>query len=343
VRQEAALEAGAVDLGTPGPDPGTGYGRLDALAAYNWLAAAPDFTVAAPVATASTTPGGSVSYQVDVGSVNGFAGSVTFSLAGLTAAQASWTFTPAAVTGSGTAQLAVTTASTLAPGSYALTIAGTDGTTTHRAGVTLQVTAPPNFTLTASPQSAGTLAGGAVAYSVNVGSLFGFAGSVSLSLGGLTPSQATWSFTPASLTGSGSSTLKVTTVASLAPGTYPLTITGSSGSISHSAGVTLVVTAAPDFGISVSPASASVVHAQSVSYTVSVSAIGGFAGKVTLSAAGLPSGATATFAPNPVTAPGSATMTVRTQSFTTRGTFTIRISGKSGTVTRQTTAALTVR
>jgi uncharacterized membrane protein len=42
--------------------------------------------------------------------------------------------------------------------------------------------------------------------------------------------------------GSGSSTLSVTTNSSTAPGNYTLTITGTSGSLTKSAIVTLVVT-----------------------------------------------------------------------------------------------------
>jgi hypothetical protein len=49
------------------------------------------------------------------------------------------------------------------------------------------------------------------------------------------------------------------------------------------------------------------------------------------------------FAPASLTAPGSSTLTVRTQRQTTRGTFTIRVSGRSGTLTRQATATLVVR
>ena len=51
--QEQALINSAVDLGPLGPDDIYGYGRLDVLAAYNWLAAAPTPT---PTATYTPTP-----------------------------------------------------------------------------------------------------------------------------------------------------------------------------------------------------------------------------------------------------------------------------------------------
>ena len=50
-QQAAALRNGAVDLGTAGPDDIFGYGRLDVLAAYQWIQANPP-----PAATATPTP-----------------------------------------------------------------------------------------------------------------------------------------------------------------------------------------------------------------------------------------------------------------------------------------------
>ena len=44
-QQANALESGAVDLGLSGVDDSFGYGRLDAQAAYQWLAGTPDFSV----------------------------------------------------------------------------------------------------------------------------------------------------------------------------------------------------------------------------------------------------------------------------------------------------------
>ena len=63
-QQAAALTASALDLGAAGPDNDYGFGRLNALAAYQWLtgggvAGAPTATVtptATPTATATATP-----------------------------------------------------------------------------------------------------------------------------------------------------------------------------------------------------------------------------------------------------------------------------------------------
>ncbi|MBI4926276.1 MAG: S8 family serine peptidase, partial [Anaerolineae bacterium] len=54
-QQETALISSAFDLGTIGPDDTYGYGRLDLLAAYNWLATLPTATPG-PSPTVTSTP-----------------------------------------------------------------------------------------------------------------------------------------------------------------------------------------------------------------------------------------------------------------------------------------------
>ena len=58
---------------------------------------------------------------------------------------------------------------------------------------------------------------------------------------------------------------------------------------------------APDYSLSASQASQTVIQGASTSYTVTVTPTGGFAGSVSLSVSGLPSGASGTFSPNPAT------------------------------------------
>jgi subtilisin family serine protease len=342
-RQAAGLENGTVDLGAAGPDNDYGYGRLDVLAAEQWLRTAPDVTLAVSPSAATTTPGGSVSYAVDVAGVNGFTGDVTLALAGLSTAQASWTFSPPVVPGAtGTAQLVVTTAATLAAGTYPLTIIGTSGALTRSAPATLTVSAPPDFTVTAAPASLAVVAGTGAAYTVSVGSVNGFSGTVALSLSGLPASVGSASFSPPTIAGAGNSQLTVTTSATAASGSYPLTITAASGATVHQAVVTLAVTAR-DFTLAMSPSSITVYRLQSAKYTVSVASTTGFTGAVSLTVAGLPAGASASFSPNPVTSPGSSTLTVRTTGSTPRGTFTLLVTGTSGSLTHQAAVTLTVR
>ena len=205
----------------------------------------PDFTLAATPTSQTVNPGGSQGYTVTVGALNGFADTVNLSVAGLPAA-ASALFTPASVTGAGSVTLGVTTTAGTPLGSSTLTITGTTGTITHTAPVTFVVSAPPpppDFTLSVSPNSQTTSPNGTTSYTVTVAALNGFAGNVAFGVTGL-PAGAAPLFTPASVTGSGSTTLQVTTTSTPA-GSSTLTITGTSGSIAHSIPVGLVVSAPP--------------------------------------------------------------------------------------------------
>jgi hypothetical protein len=118
--------------------------------------------------------------------------------------------------------------------------------------------------------------------------------------------------------------------------------------LAGAAGATYAATQAPKPAITlqVSPASQSVARGQSTSYTVFVTSSNGFTGTVGLTASGLPTGATAGFAPAWVTlasgATASSTMTVTTTSSTPVGSYTLTITGTSGKVKGTVTAGLTV-
>jgi len=127
-----------------------------------------------------------------------------------------------------------------------------------------------SFTFSASPASQTTSPGGSTTYTAAVTAQGNFAGTVSLSVSGL-PAGATASFSPATISGSGSSTLTVVASSSTALGTYPLTITAySMGTITQTANVSLVVEAqavAPAF----SPAGGSYSSTQAVTMSSSTS------------------------------------------------------------------------
>src|SRR5207249_3511315 len=175
------------------------------------------------------------------------------------------------------------------------------------------VSAPPDFTLNTSPSSRTVVPGGATSYSVTINPTSGFAGQVSLSVSGL-PSDAGGSFAPTPATAS--STLSVTTSTTTPPGTYTLTITGTSGTLTRTTTAALVVST-PDFTVSASPSSQPVVPRGAPSFPARRSSALGFAGQVSLSVSGLPSGANGSFAPTPATA--SSTLSVTTSASTPPG------------------------
>ncbi|MBW8804709.1 MAG: hypothetical protein JF587_12770 [Catenulisporales bacterium] len=97
-----------------------------------------------------------------------------------------------------------------------------------------------------------------------------------------------------------------------------------------------------DFSISASPASATVNAGASATSTVSTAVTAGGAQSVTLSASGLPSGATASFSANPITSGSSSTLTVSTASSTPGGTYPITVTGTGASATHTAPFTLTV-
>ena len=205
----------------------------------------------------------------------------------------------------------------------------------------VNATPQPDFSLSATPASQTVVEGASTSYTVSITRSGGFTGSVSLSVSGGPTTGTSYSFNPSSTTAN-SSTLTVTTSASTPIGSYPLTITGASGSLTHATSVTLVVQApAPDFTLSATPTSRTVPRGGGTSYTVTVQPVNGFTGAVSLSLSGLPSRTSASFSPNPTTS--SSTLSVATSRKTPSGSYLVTITGTSSGLTRTTTVTLTVQ
>ncbi|MGH9140705.1 MAG: galactose oxidase-like domain-containing protein [Vicinamibacterales bacterium] len=225
------------------------------------------------------------------------------------------------------------------PGTYVASLTVTDNGGLSSAAVTRTITVP-NFSISVSPSPQTILMGGSANYTTAIVGGSGFGGTVGLTVTGL-PAGASASFTPVSLTGSGSSTLKVVTTATTPAGSYQLGITGTAGSIVHSANVTLIVQA--DFAIAATPSSVTISRGGTATYVTTVTGGTGFSGTTTLSVTGLPKTATATFTPSSVLHSGSSTLSVKTKRTVPRGTFSLKVTGVSGASTHSTTVKLVVR
>jgi hypothetical protein len=300
--------------------------------------AGPDFSLSAAPASQTVIVGNSTTYTVNINRTGGFAGTVALTTSGAPAG-ASATLNPTS-TGGSSSTLTVTTSASTPPGSSVITITGTSGSLTRTATATLvvQPVPPPDYSLSAGPSSQTVTQGSGTSYAVTVTPISGFAGSVTLAAGGL-PSGAGATFNP-NPTGAGS-TMSVTTSATTPAATYTLTITGLSGSLSHATSVTLVVQPPPDYSLSASPSSQTVTQGLGTTYSIGVTAIGGFAGSVMFSAGGLPGGAGATFSPNPTTT--GSTLSVTTSASTVAGTYTLTITGASGSLSHSTSVTLVVQ
>src|SRR5579875_728868 len=209
-------------------------------------------------------------------------------------------------------------------------------------------TGSADFTVaaTAAPLSFTAGTGGTANGTVTVSSLNNFSSAVNLALSGCPPS-ATCTLGSASLTpplnGSTSTSLKIVIAAATPAGSYPITVTGTSGSLTHSSSFTLTVAAPPaDFTLSASPSSLTVKRGTSGKYTVSLGTVSG-SSSVSLSVSGLPKRTNASFSPNPVTTPGSSTLTVSVNRPASTGTATLRITGNNGSFTHSTSVTLVIQ
>jgi len=184
------------------------------------------YTLSPASSTLTLTPNQGGTDTISYAAASGFSGAA-FSVTGLPkGVSAAFTQTYATST-----LLVVFAPSTTAGGTYPLTVTATVGGTTASTTVTLVIN--PAFTLNMSAPSL-TLArntGGTDV--VNIVPLGGFSGSVSFSVAGL-PSPASYAFVSGT-------TLVIFVPSSTAAGTYNLTVTGNSGTLTASTALTLIV------------------------------------------------------------------------------------------------------
>ena len=131
----------------------------------------------------------------------------------------------------------------------------------------------PDFDITVSPAAQEVVPGGSTTYTVTVTPLSGFTGTVNLSVdsqNGFPTGITSGGFSPPSITTGGSSTLTMQTSTATVPYALSLTITGTSGTISHTASTSLLVNLEPPSGLTAVAGDAQV----SLSWPASVGANG---------------------------------------------------------------------
>ncbi|HME05731.1 MAG TPA: S8 family serine peptidase [Bryobacteraceae bacterium] len=201
-------------------------------------------------------------------------------------------------------------------------------------------TPSPDFTMLAAPAVLSIAPGGSASTQISVEDFDGFSGAVTLSASGVPPG-VTASFSNTSISGAGSVTLTLTTSATTVPGTYPITVLGSSGGLSYTVVVDLIVNP-PDYTLSAAPASLTVIAGSSTTTMVSAAALNGFSGVVTLTASGVTGGVTASFTPNSLSGSGASTLTFAAAANATPGVYPIAITGVSGALSHTAMVSLTV-
>jgi hypothetical protein len=269
-----------------------------------------------------TTPATST---IIVNPFDGFTGTVTLSNLPLPKDLVCTGISPAKISnGSGQATLSCTS---IVPRAYDVTITGTSGGIRHNATSTFKFAASalPDFTIAAiSPVS---LTSGSTAVStVTLSPLGGFDSQVNLTVNVYPRMEFSVSLSPQSfLHGSGKSTANLS---ASAPGDYTVTITATSGSLSHTTTIIVAVTLTelPDFGISESPASINMGAGNSGTTRITIIPYNGFNGTIAL-AISAPAGVSCNLSPTSVQSSGESTLTCNGR---TPGDYAVTIRGTAG-------------
>ncbi len=263
-----------------------------------------DFSFSLSPTSATMVAGSSTSITVNIQGQNGFNDAVEITTDPLVSAISAATLTIPASSQSGTLQ--VTVAANALAQTYSVTVTAKSGTLQHTATLTINVSPPPasEFSLGFSSNSSFTLQQGASAQvgSVTIGRQSTFTAPVTLTLEGSiagTGADKVAADFPGNPVAGASTFLNLLVGANVLPGTYPLTVRGTSGAINQTLALSLTVFK-PPFTFTLSPNDVSVPKGSSRSITVTLNREAGFTDAVNLSS-GQANGTTISFNPNPVT------------------------------------------
>src|SRR5207253_1018471 len=244
-----------------------------------------DFTGTPNISTLTLLVGAnSQALSVQYASLNGFTGNLAINIAVTPSGPTATPLFPSVKLTSAGNATGISIGSGQIAGVYSLNITATNGQLSHSAIITLTV---QDFKMVPTPALVTPFAGGPGTSVITTSSLSGFSGTVGLS-DVISPSTGlTCSMTPSSVTIGGSITNSNSTLScSGSAGAYTVTITGSSQGIIHTVTVNYKV---QDFTVSANPTNVTVFIGRSATSTITITALQGFTGTVTLTNAVAPS------------------------------------------------------
>jgi len=303
-----------------------------------------NFSIASSLSSISIQVRTTSTATITVTSLNGFAGTVSFSETSLPQGPG-MSMSPGSVAlsagGTATATLSITAPAQAA--TYVITVQATTGSVSHSVPITLnskdfQISAVSTIPLQAGATKTST---------ITLVSLNGYGGNVTVT-GLVSPSGPSVSENPSSVSlapfGFSASTMTVSTTSGVSAGNYTIFLTASASGLSHRFNVQLRVMA---YAVNGNPTLA-IPGGSSTSETVTVTSLNGFSGNVTLTASPSPQVSAVTLALNPtlvtLTAGGSATstLTVTATSSAPRGLYVLSVVGTSGPTQRTNPITLAV-
>jgi uncharacterized membrane protein len=293
----------------------------------------PNFTISSTASNLTLLVGGSPQTStIEVANQNGFASDVDLAISGLPAGVTgtfSWTSTTSK------SVLTFKAANTTSPGTFAVTVTGKSGSLVRTTALLLTIPQPA-FTMSSSASSLQLIVGSSVGTKITVSGANGASSNVNLTATGL-PTGVTALFSAAAT--SSVSELTFAAASNTIAGTYSVTVTGTSGSVSHSTNMALIIPT-PGFSLSSSPSSVSVLPGGGVSSTISVAATNGFSGPVALAVSGLPAQVSSVV--SKASNGGASSVLFSAASGVAPGIYELTVTGSSGELTATTTVELKV-
>lgn len=249
----------------------------------------PSFTLdVTPNTNATVTAGTILTYTLSITPINGHntpinITSVGISNLGLSVTKSGSTFTVPY----GTITVNVNTTNAPPGGPYFVSVQASDGTISQTVKMFMTILPAPDFSLSAVPGNQTVVAGNNGSFSMHVGgnSTYVYPTSPGISwTTGTLPTGVTASFSPLtgdpSNNGTGTSTLTLTTTSQFAD--TAIDVTATDGTHTHTVQIHFTASPAPDFSLSIAPASAATTAGTTVAaaYNITVTSIGGFSGFV---------------------------------------------------------------
>jgi hypothetical protein len=310
-----------------------------------------DFTLTTSPATLSLVPGASGQVTLSATGTGSFGGTIAIAVnnlpTGVTASPSTISLTP-----NNPVQVTLTAASN-APATATpvqVSFVGTSGSLSHTATIQLTVTAVtptgPDFSMTASPSTI-TVAQGQQSGLIDVGmtALNGFTGDVTFTVSGLPTGVTVIPSGSQDLESGWTDPIVFNAASNAAIGNATVTITGTSGVLSHTATIALTVSGPPptDFvAVALSPASETVTVGSIGTVSVTATATQGYTGTVQVSAQNLPAGVTLLPATADLTPGVARTFTIVASASAQPGTATVTFLGQVNSVSGSAALSLTI-
>ena len=205
-----------------------------------------DFTLSMSPSSVSVNPGTtSPSMTLSVTTLKGFKGTVALTVNGLPAGVTFSSATPLSLQAGGLQSdyfFTLNASSATSPGAYPITLQGTSGSLIHSVGLTLNVAASADFTLLTSPSGLSVSPGGSSSpLTLSVSSVNGFSTAVNVSVAGLPAGVTISPSDPFPVNAGGNQQATISVPGTVANGNYPIVLTGTSGTLTHTANLMLTV------------------------------------------------------------------------------------------------------